>query len=53
MYDDLVPTAVDFARRLGEVIDPADRAAFERALRKLTDRSAELAAEAALHRDDS
>lgn len=53
VYEDLVPTAVDFARRLGEVIDPADRAAFERALRKLTDRSAELAAEAALHRDDS
>jgi DNA-binding MarR family transcriptional regulator len=53
VYDDLVPIAVDFARRLGEVIDPVDRAAFERALRKLTDRSAELAAEAALHRADS
>ncbi|MDB5598330.1 MAG: MarR family transcriptional regulator [Xanthobacteraceae bacterium] len=53
VYDDLVPIAVDFAHRLGEVIDPADRAAFERALRKLTDRSAELAAEAALHRNDT
>jgi DNA-binding MarR family transcriptional regulator len=53
VYDDLVPVAVDFARRLNEVIDPADRAAFERALRQLTDRSAELAAEAALHRDDT
>lgn len=53
VYDALVPIAVDFARRLGEVIDPADRAAFERALHKLTDRSAELAAEAALHRDDT
>jgi DNA-binding MarR family transcriptional regulator len=53
VYNDLVPIAVDFAHRLGEVIDPADRAAFERALRKLTDRSAELAAEAALHRNDT
>ena len=32
MYDDLAPIALDFANRLSEVVDPADRAAFERAI---------------------
>ena len=45
MYDDLAPIALDFANRLAEVIDPADRVAFERAIDKLTERSARLAAE--------
>ena len=45
MYDDLAPIALDFANRLAEVIDPADRAAFERAVDRLTERSAKLAAE--------
>ncbi len=45
MYDDLAPIALDFARRLVEVIDPADRPAFERAVARLTERSAKLAAE--------
>ena len=45
MYDDLAPIALDFARRLSEAIDPADRAAFERAIDRLTERSAKLAAE--------
>jgi DNA-binding MarR family transcriptional regulator len=44
IHDELKPAAIDFARRLTEVIDPADRAAFERALDALTARSAELAA---------
>lgn len=45
MYDDLAPIALDFAKRLSEVVDPADRAAFERAVDRLTERSARLAAE--------
>ena len=46
-YDNLVPVALEFARRLSEAIDPADRAAFERAVHCLTERSAALAAEVA------
>ena len=46
-YDNLAPVALEFARRLSEAIDPADRAAFERAVRHLTERSAALAAEVA------
>ncbi len=45
MYDDLAPIALDFANRLAEVIDPAGRAAFERSIDRLTERSAKLAAE--------
>jgi DNA-binding MarR family transcriptional regulator len=45
VYEDLAPVALNFARRLSEVIDPADRAAFERAVDQLTERSAKLAAE--------
>ena len=36
IYQDLVPVAAAFARRLAEAIDPADRAAFDRALTRLT-----------------
>ena len=43
MYDDLAPIALDFARRLADAIDPADRAAFERAIDRLTERSRKLA----------
>jgi len=50
IYDQLVPMAVEFVRRLNEVIDPADRPAFERAVRRLTERSAELVAEVAKRR---
>ena len=32
IYDDLAPIALDFASRLSEVVDAADRAAFERAV---------------------
>jgi DNA-binding MarR family transcriptional regulator len=45
MYDDLAPIALDFANRLAEVIEPGDRAAFERAIDRLTERSATLSAE--------
>src|SRR6185369_16024479 len=45
MYDDLAPIALDFATRLSETVAPADRAAFERAINQLTERSACLAAE--------
>ena len=47
MYEDLAPIALDFARRLVQVLNPPDRAAFDRALKQLTDRSARLAAELA------
>lgn len=47
IYQDLVPGALAFAGRLAEVIDPADRPAFERAVTKLTEVSRVLAAEAA------
>jgi DNA-binding MarR family transcriptional regulator len=45
MYEDLAPIAIEFTQRLSEVIDPADRAAFERAINRLTERSAKLSAE--------
>lgn len=47
VYEDLVPDAVDFARRLTAAIDPADRAAFDRALRRLIERSSALVAKSA------
>jgi len=45
IYDDLAPGALDFARRLFETVDPADRAAFERAVARLTEQSRILIAE--------
>ena len=45
MYDDLAPIALDFANRLSEVVYTADRAAFERGVDRLIERSAKLAAE--------
>ena len=45
MYDDLAPIALDFANRLAEVVDSADRPAFERAIERLIERSAKLASE--------
>ncbi len=47
IYDDMAPIALDFAKRLTALIDPADRAAFERAVDRLTESSAKLAAEVA------
>lgn len=45
MYDDLAPVALDFASRLSEVMDSADRATFERTVDRLIERSTQLAAE--------
>jgi hypothetical protein len=39
-------SALDFARRLTEILTPADRDAFHRALAQITGRSAQLVAEA-------
>jgi DNA-binding MarR family transcriptional regulator len=47
MYEELAPHALDFARRLTEILTPADREAFNRAVKQLTDRSAQLVAEVA------
>jgi DNA-binding MarR family transcriptional regulator len=47
VYNDLAPSALEFARRLMEAIEPADRAALGRALNKLTERSAQIAADIA------
>jgi DNA-binding MarR family transcriptional regulator len=45
MYDELAPIALDFADRLTDAIEPADRAVFDRVIERLTERSAKLAAE--------
>lgn len=45
MYEELAPHALAFADRLIEILRPADREAFNRAVRQLTERSAQLAAE--------
>jgi DNA-binding MarR family transcriptional regulator len=45
MYEDLAPIALDFANRLSEVVDSADREAFERVVDRLIERSTKLAAE--------
>jgi len=42
IYGELAPTAIDFARQLLETVDAADRAALDRALKKLTERAAQL-----------
>jgi DNA-binding MarR family transcriptional regulator len=52
MYEDLAPIALDFTKRLSEVIESADRAAFDRAITRLTERSAALAAEVAKGKND-
>ena len=46
IYEDLAPSALEFARRLIEVVDPGDRDAFDRALTKLGERAAAMVAEA-------
>jgi DNA-binding MarR family transcriptional regulator len=46
IYEELAPHAVTFSRRLTEILTPSDRDAFARALKALTDRSAQLVAEA-------
>jgi DNA-binding MarR family transcriptional regulator len=51
MYEELAPHALDFARRLTEILTPAERDVFNRALKQLTDRSAQLVAEVARQDD--
>jgi len=46
VYEELAPHALDFARRLTDILTPDDREAFHRALQQITARSAELVAEA-------
>jgi DNA-binding MarR family transcriptional regulator len=45
VYEELAPSALEFMERLSEVVAPADRPAFDRAMKQLTKRSAELVAE--------
>jgi DNA-binding MarR family transcriptional regulator len=45
VYEELAPRALDFMDRLAEVVPPADRPAFDRAMKHLTRRSAELVSE--------
>jgi hypothetical protein len=52
MYEELAPHALDFTRRLTEILSASDREAFDRALAQLTDRSAQLVAEVAQQTDD-
>jgi DNA-binding MarR family transcriptional regulator len=47
IYDQLSPMALNFARQLLQTVDAADRPALDRALKNLTERSAQLAAELA------
>ena len=46
VYDELAPRALDFTDKLSAVVSPADRAAFDRAVAQLTERSAKLVADA-------
>jgi DNA-binding MarR family transcriptional regulator len=46
VYEELAPRALDFTEKLSRVVAPADRAAFDRAVAQLTERSAQLIAEA-------
>ena len=45
VYEEVAPIALEFTNRLSEVVAPADRAAFDRAMRQLTERSAKLVIE--------
>lgn len=46
MYKEVAPHALDFAKRLMEILPPGDREAFDRAIALLTARSTELVVEA-------
>jgi DNA-binding MarR family transcriptional regulator len=52
MYEEIAPHALDFTRRLTEILAPGDREAFDRALQRLTERSAQLVAEAGRQDDN-
>jgi DNA-binding MarR family transcriptional regulator len=53
MYEEVAPHALDFANRLTEILTPADREAFNRALKQLTARSAQLVAEVGRQIEDA
>jgi DNA-binding MarR family transcriptional regulator len=42
VYNELAPAALEFMRQLMEAVDPAERAALDRAITKLIERSAQL-----------
>jgi DNA-binding MarR family transcriptional regulator len=42
VYEELAPRALEFTERLSEAVAPGDRAAFDRAVQQLTERSAKL-----------
>jgi len=42
IYNELAPAALEFVRQLMETVDPADRAALDRTLTKLIERSSQL-----------
>jgi len=52
LYEEVAPHALDFARRLTEILTPGDREAFNRAVQQLTARSAHLVAETGDHDED-
>jgi DNA-binding MarR family transcriptional regulator len=52
MYEELAPHALDFAKRLTEILTPDDRDAFNRAVQQLTARSTQLVAEVGAHDED-
>jgi DNA-binding MarR family transcriptional regulator len=52
IYNELAPIALDFAEQLLAVVDPADRAALDRALKKLIERSTQINSDIANPRDD-
>jgi DNA-binding MarR family transcriptional regulator len=43
IYDDLAPAALDFTRQLMDAVEPADRPALDRALRRIIERADDLA----------
>ena len=45
VYEEAAPIALEFTKALSEVVAPSDRAAFDRAVRQLTERSAKLVVE--------
>jgi DNA-binding MarR family transcriptional regulator len=47
VYNELAPIALDFAKQLLGTVEAADRAALDRALKKLTERSSQLTADIA------
>jgi DNA-binding MarR family transcriptional regulator len=50
IYNELAPIALDFANQLLSTVEPADRAALDRALKKLIERSTQLTSDIAISR---